>query len=178
MNVKKLLRGPILYILLAVIAVWVGSSLLTMSGFREVSTQEGLGFLKNGQVSEAKIVDGEQRVDLTLSKAAGDLGTQVQFNYVSHRGDEVVSAVNSANPKDGFTDEVPQPNALLSILGFLLPVLLIGAFFWLMLSGMQGGGNKVMQFGKSKAKLVSKESPQVTFSDVAGSDEAIEELEE
>ena len=47
-----------------------------------------------------------------------------------------------------------------------------------MLSGMQGGGNKVMQFGKSKAKLVSKESPKVTFDDVAGSDEAIEELEE
>src|SRR5680860_708118 len=64
------------------------------------------------------------------------------------------------------------------MLGFLLPLLLIGAFFWLMLSGMQGGGNKIMQFGKSKAKLVSKESPLVTFSDVAGADEAIEELEE
>ncbi|TDW29921.1 ATP-dependent zinc metalloprotease FtsH [Cryobacterium psychrophilum] len=178
MNVKKLLRGPILYIVLAVIAVWVGSSLITMSGFREITTQQGLEFLKNGQVAEAKIVDGEQRVDLTLSKASGDLGTQVQFNYVSQRGEEVVTAVSNANPKNGFTDEVPQPNALLSILGFLLPVLLIGAFFWLMLSGMQGGGNKVMQFGKSKAKLVSKESPQVTFADVAGATEAIEELEE
>ncbi|MCU1445126.1 ATP-dependent zinc metalloprotease FtsH, partial [Cryobacterium sp.] len=66
----------------------------------------------------------------------------------------------------------------LSLLGILLPVLLIGAFFWLMLSGMQGGGNKVMQFGKSKAKLVSKETPQVFFTDVAGADEAIEELQE
>jgi len=178
MNVKKLLRGPILYIVLAVIAVWVGSSLITMSGFREVSTQQGLEFLKNGQVSEAKIVDGEQRVDLTLSSPSGDLGNQVQFNYVSQRGVEIVNAVTAANPSKGFTDEVPQPNWVLSILGFLLPVLLIGAFFWLMLSGMQGGGNKVMQFGKSKAKLVSKESPQVTFADVAGSDEAIEELEE
>jgi len=178
MNVKKLLRGPILYIVLAVIAVWVGSSLITMSGFREVSTQQGLEFLSNGQVSEAKIVDGEQRVDLTLSQASGDLGTQVQFNYVSQRGEEIINAVTAANPSNGFTDEVPQPNWVLSILGFLLPVLLIGAFFWLMLSGMQGGGNKVMQFGKSKAKLVSKESPQVTFADVAGSDEAIEELEE
>ena len=42
MNVKKLLRGPLLYIVLAVIAVWVGSSLLTMSGFKEVTTQQGL----------------------------------------------------------------------------------------------------------------------------------------
>ena len=47
-----------------------------------------------------------------------------------------------------------------------------------MLSRMQGGGNNIMQFGKSKAKLVSKESPQVTFADVAGADEAIEELQE
>ena len=178
MNVKKLLRGPILYIVLAVIAVWVGSSLITMSGFREVSTQQGLEFLKDGKVSEAKIVDGEQRVDLTLAKEDSEFGKEVQFYYVAPRGEEVVAAVTDANPKGGFSDEVPQPNWFLSMLGFLLPLLLIGAFFWLMLSGMQGGGNKIMQFGKSKAKLVSKESPQVTFADVAGADEAIEELEE
>ena len=57
MNVKKLLRGPLLYILLAIVAVWIGSSLITMSGFREVSTQEGLQFLKDGKVASAKIVD-------------------------------------------------------------------------------------------------------------------------
>ncbi|WP_316309900.1 AAA family ATPase, partial [Clavibacter michiganensis] len=56
--------------------------------------------------------------------------------------------------------------------------LLIGSFIWIMFSGLQGGGNRVMQFGKSKAKLASTDSPKVTFADVAGSDEAIEELEE
>ena len=178
MNVKKLLRGPFLYIILAIIAVWIGSSLITMSGFREVSTQQGLEFLNDGKVSNAKIVDGEQRVDLTLTSADAKYGDQVQFYYVAPRGTEVIDAVNSAKPKDGFTDEVPQPNWFLSALGFLLPLLLIGVFFWIMLSGMQGGGNKVMQFGKSKAKLVTKESPQVTFDDVAGSDEALEELQE
>jgi cell division protease FtsH len=178
MNVKKLLRGPLLYIILAVIAVWVGSSLLTMSGFREISTQQGLDFLKDGKVAEAKIVDGDQRVDLTLAKADKTYGEQVQFYYVAPRGEEVVDAVTAADPEDGFTDEVPQASWFLSLLGILLPVLLIGAFFWLMLSGMQGGGNKVMQFGKSKAKLVSKETPQVFFTDVAGADEAIEELQE
>jgi len=59
-----------------------------------------------------------------------------------------------------------------------VPVLLLGVLFWFLLSRMQGGGSKVMQFGKSKAKLVNKDMPQVTFSDVAGSDEAVEELEE
>ncbi|MEO6828147.1 MAG: ATP-dependent zinc metalloprotease FtsH [Microbacteriaceae bacterium] len=178
MNAKKIFRGPILYIVLAVIAVWIGSSLITMSGFKEVSTQKGLELLKDGNVSAVKIVDGEQRVDLTLTKAEKNLGTQVQFYYVQPRGEEVVKAVSAADPAKGFNDEVPQPNWMLSALGFLLPIILIGAFFWLMLSGMQGGGNKVMQFGKSKAKLVSKETPKVTFDDVAGADEAIEELEE
>jgi len=178
MNVKKLLRGPLLYIILAIVAVWVGSSLITMSGFREIPTQQGLEFLGDGKVAQAKIVDGEQRVDLTLLKADKDLGNQVQFYYVAPRGAEVVDAVTNANLKDGFTDEVPQSSWFLSLLSIMLPLLLIGAFFWFMLSGMQGGGNKVMKFGKSKAKLVSKESPQVTFADVAGADEAIEELEE
>jgi len=178
MNVKKLLRGPLLYIILAIVAVWIGSSLITMSGFREIPTAQGLQFLKDGKVSEAKIVDGEQRVDLTLSAADDKLGTKVQFYYVAPRGAEVVKAVTDADLSGGFTDEVPQTNWLVTLLGYLLPVILIGGFAWLMLSGMQGGGNKVMQFGKSKAKLVSKESPQVTFADVAGADEAIEELEE
>jgi hypothetical protein len=72
MDMKRLFRGPIVYIVLAVVAVWIGSSLLTGSGFREVTTQEGLDYLKSDAVSSAKIVDGEQRVDLTLAKADGE----------------------------------------------------------------------------------------------------------
>jgi len=178
MNMKKILRGPIIYILLAIVAVWIGTSLISASGFKEVSTQQGLEFLQNDKVASAKMVDGENRVDLTLTEADDEFGKQVQFYYVTPRGADVVAAIDEANPKDGFNDEVPQPNWFLSMLGILLPLVLIGLFFWIMLSGMQGGGNKVMQFGKSKAKLVSKESPKVTFDDVAGSDEAIEELEE
>ncbi|MEI5583873.1 ATP-dependent zinc metalloprotease FtsH, partial [Agromyces sp. CCNWLW208] len=178
MNMKKILRGPVIYILLAIVAVWIGSSLITQSGFREVSTQQGLELLEEGKVQEVKIVDGENRVDLTLAEAEEDLGTQVQFYYVTPRGVDVLAAVDRADPEGGFDDEVPQPSWFLSLLGILLPLVLIGLFFWIILSGMQGGGNRVMQFGKSKAKLVSKESPKVTFDDVAGADEAIEELHE
>ncbi len=60
----------------------------------------------------------------------------------------------------------------------MLPLVLLGLLFWWLLSSAQGGGSKVMQFGKSRAKLVTKETPTVTFQDVAGSDEAIEELDE
>ncbi|BDZ55425.1 hypothetical protein GCM10025870_24980 [Agromyces marinus] len=178
MNMKKILRGPVLYIVLAIIAVWIGSTLITQSGFREVSTQQGLELLNDGKAAAVKIVDVENRVDLTLSEAEDDLGTQVQFYFVTPRGPDVIEAVDAANPADGYDDEVPQPNWFLSMLGILLPLVLIGLFFWIILSGMQGGGNRVMQFGKSKAKLVSKESPKVTFADVAGAEEAIEELHE
>ncbi|MCS5718076.1 ATP-dependent zinc metalloprotease FtsH [Herbiconiux sp. CPCC 205763] len=178
MNAKRIFRSPIPYILLGAIALWIGFSLLTGGGYQQVTTQQGLGFLSSGKVSEATIIDGEQRVDLTLTTADDKYGSKVQFYYVAPRGPEVVTAVTDANPSDGFNDQVPQTNWFLSALGLLLPIILIGAFFWFMLSGMQGGGNRVMQFGKSKAKLVTKESPKVTFDDVAGAEEALEELEE
>jgi cell division protease FtsH len=178
MNFKKILRSPILLVVLAIVGISIGFSLITGTGFRSVTTQEGLELLKDGKVASVKIVDGEQRVDLTLKEADGDNGRAVQFYYVTQRGDDVLAAVNAADPSKGFNDEVPQPSWLLSAFSILLPLLLIGFFIWIMFSGMQGGGNRVMQFGKSKAKLASKDSPKVTFSDVAGADEAIEELEE
>ena len=177
MDFKRIFRGPIIYIVLAIAVVWIGSTLLTATGFREITTQEGLELLEGSTVTSAKIVDGEQRVDLELSKADGDNGTKVQFYYVAPRGAEVIEAVNAAK-LDSFDDEVPQTNFFMSLLGILLPFLIIGVIFYFLLTRMQGGGNRVMQFGKSKAKLVGKEAPKITFADVAGSDEAIEELEE
>ncbi len=179
MDFKRLLRGPLLYIVVAVIVVWIGSTLLTSSGFRQVTTQQGLEMLKGGQVASAKIVDGDQpRVDLTLKTADPNLGTQVQFYYIAARGTQVINAVDAADLPKGYDDETPQTPWWLSVGSLLLPLLLVGVLFWVMVSGMQGGGNRVMQFGKSRAKLVSKESPKVTFGDVAGADEAIEELGE
>jgi cell division protease FtsH len=177
MDFKRILRGPIIWILLAVAAVAIAISLITSSGFRQISTQQGIELLgDDGAVKTVKVVDGDQRVDLTLAKPYKDFGTQVQFYYVTPRGADVVKAVDSSGAK--YNDDVPQQNWLLSIGSLLLPVLVIGVIFWFLLSSMQGGGNRVMQFGKSRAKLVSKESPKVTFADVAGSDEAVEELEE
>ena len=178
-RLKKIFKGPLVYLILAPIIVLLGWSLLSGAGVREVTTERGLEMLANGDVKKVEIIDGDQRVNLTLDKADKKTGaTDVYFYYVMQRGTDVVAAVTDAKPKDGFTDQVPQPNAFWSLMSFLLPLLLIGLFFWWMLSSMQGGGNKVMQFGKSRAKLASKETPQVTFADVAGSDEAVEELHE
>ncbi|MFM9919141.1 ATP-dependent zinc metalloprotease FtsH [Lacisediminihabitans sp. H27-G8] len=175
MDFKRFLRGPLIYILLAVIVVSVGFSLLSGSGFKEITTKDGLALLQDDKVASAKIVDSEQRVDLTLATAGAD-GKQVQFYYATARGADIVKAVDSSGAK--YDDQVDKGNWLSSLLGLVIPFIIIGLIFWFLLSSMQGGGSKVMQFGKSKAKLVSKESPKVTFADVAGADEAIEELEE
>ena len=174
-TLKALLKGPLPYIVIGIAVIAVGLSLLGAGGFRPISTQQGLELLLENQVEEVTIIDGEQRVDLELRQSFQGEGTQVQFYYVAPRGADVVAAVDNSDVTE-FTDEVPQTNWFVSLLGFIVPFLLIGVIFWFLLSSMQGGGSRVMQFGKSKAKLVSKETPKVTFEDVAGADEAIDEL--
>jgi cell division protease FtsH len=174
---KSLIKGPLPYVVVGSLVVVIGVSLLTAGGFRQVSTQEGLGLLRDNQVRSATIIDGEQRVDLELTSTVDGLGKQVQFFYVGPRGEEIVDAVTNSDVVE-FTDEVPKTNWFVSLLGLLLPFVLIGLIFWFLLSSMQGGGSRIMQFGKSRAKLVSKETSAVTFEDVAGADEAIEELHE
>ena len=178
MDFKRIIRSPILYVVVAVVLVVIGTSLFSAGGFKEISTKDGLALIKGSTVTSVKIVDGEQRVDLELSKAYEQSGTSVRFYYVTPRGPEVIDAVNANTKIKEFRDEVPQSNFFTSFLGILLPFLIIGVLFYFLIGRMQGGGNRVMQFGKSKAKLVGKESPTVTFEDVAGADEAIEELEE
>ena len=175
---KKLFKGPLIYFILAPLIVLLGWSFLAGGSMKEISTQEGLELITEGKAEQVTIIDGDQRVNVELTKADAEYGKDVFFYYVSQRGDAIVDAVNTAEPEGGYTDEVPQPSVWGTLLGFLFPLLLIGLFFWWMLSSMQGGSRGVMQFGKSKAKLVSKETPQVTFADVAGSDEAVDELHE
>jgi cell division protease FtsH len=175
MDFKRILRGPYLYVLIALIGIFVGWSLLAGSGTTSITTQQGLQDLSSGKVSSAVINSNEQRVDLVLK----DDNKSAQFYYATARGSEVVKAVSDASlGKGGYNDKVTQANPFWSILSLLVPFILIGLIFWFLLSSMQGGGSKVMQFGKSRAKLNNKETPQVSFHDVAGADEAIEELEE
>ena len=85
MDFKKFLRGPLIYILLAVVVVSIGFSLLSGGGFKQITTQEGLELLNTNKVATATVIDGEQRVDLVLTNA-GDDGANVQFNYAKPRG--------------------------------------------------------------------------------------------
>ncbi|HEX5332603.1 MAG TPA: ATP-dependent metallopeptidase FtsH/Yme1/Tma family protein, partial [Cellulomonas sp.] len=182
MTLKRLTRGPAVWIALAVVLVWIGVSALSGTGVQRIDTSDGLKLLAQGKVEQAKITDGLQRVDLTLTEdftsGSKNLGKLVQFYYVVPQGDTVVQAIQKADPPGGFNSDNPQQSWWGSLLTLILPMILLLGLFWFLMSNAQGGGSRVMSFGKSRAKLVNKESPQVTFADVAGVDEAVEELEE
>jgi cell division protease FtsH len=178
MTLKRLARGPAIWIVVAVMILWLGASSFMTSGIQRIDTSDGMDLLAGGTVEQAKVVDGAQRVDLVLTEDFGDKGRHVQFFYVQPQGEAVVTALAEADPEGGWNSEVPQTSWWVSLLTLVLPFVIIIGLFWFLMSRMQGGGSRVMQFGKSKAKLVNKENPQVTFADVAGVDEAVEELGE
>ncbi|MET3919195.1 ATP-dependent zinc metalloprotease FtsH [Arthrobacter sp. UYEF20] len=183
MKAKSFFKGPGIWIVVVVGMLLLAFATLAPGGSARIDTDKGLALLAdNGKIEQAKIFDAENRVDLVLKDSlqvdGQDKGKNVQFYYVNARAADVVKAVTDAKPPSGFTDQPLENNWFTGLFSLLIPVLLLGVLFWFLLSRMQGGGSKVMQFGKSKAKLVNKDMPQVTFSDVAGADEAVEELEE
>ena len=178
---KKLINGP---------WFWPGAALVIMLAFlmasfftqpsRQVDTNVGLQLLNDHQVKSAKIYDGDQRVELQLKddykKGNDNYGKSVRFYYVQPRGDEVAKAMESAE-LESYTDQPVEHSFLGSLVSLLLPILIFGALFWFLM-GRVGGGSSVMSFSKSRAKKFTKDKPEVRFSDVAGVDEALAELEE
>ena len=182
MEKKRLFSGPIVWVILGMVLLGIALSTLLAPKVSRIDTSVGLELLKGDTVTQALIVDGDQRVKLTLDKELKikdkDLGKVVEFYYVAPQGETVVKAVANANPKDGYNSEIARVSFFMSLLQIMIPFLIIGVIFFFLMSRMQGGGNKVMGFGKSKAKLASKDMPQVRFDDVAGADEAVDELRE
>jgi cell division protease FtsH len=183
MKAKSFFKGPGIWIVVVIAMLLVAFATLAPGGAARIDTDKGLELLAdNGKVEQAKIFDGENRVDLVLKDSYNvggqDKGKSVQFFYVDARAMDVVKAVTDSKPANGYTDQPIESNWFSGLLSLLIPVILLGALFWFLMTRMQGGGSKIMQFGKSKAKMVSKDMPQVTFVDVAGADEAVEELQE
>ena len=176
MKTKKFLRGPWLWIALALSVMLIGTQLMSAQQFTKVDTQVGLELIETGKARSVKIFDGDQRVDVVLSQADAEYGEQIQFFYVIGRETAVAEAVANAPISDSWTDEVVRTPWYLALLGSLIPFVIIFALFWFLMGSMGGGGRGVMNFGKSRAKMVTKETSSVTFKDVAGIEEALEEL--
>ena len=175
---KRVARGPLLWILLAVLLVLLGSSLVSnASGVKDVDTWQAVDYIEQNQAKSATLVDREQRIELTLQD-----DSKVRSEYITGQGLELQNQLQAKKDAgqlpDGYTVEVPRDNIFVTLIVSLLPVVLIVALLFFFMSQMQGGGSRIMNFGKSKAKAITKDMPQTTFADVAGEDEAVEELEE
>jgi cell division protease FtsH len=147
------------------------------SSYQQADTSQVVSLINSGQVKSAKITDKNQTIQVTTKS-----GKQYQADWVSGQGlalqQELQKQFNAGKLPQGYTVAVPSGSSLWSILGSWVPVIAIALLFFFMLSQMQGGGSRVMNFGKSRAKLITKDTPKTTFADVAGADEAIEELQE
>ena len=188
MNFRRLLRGPAVWVLLIVIIALFALQIGQIGkGYQRIETSAALALIAEGKVEMVTLVNGDQRMDLDLKKGQTYSGKgvrdadRVQAFYVDPLGPTVTEAVlaaNSDNKITAYDAKVPKQSWVTGLLFTILPIIVILGLFWFLMSQMQGGGNRVMSFGKSKAKLVSKEAPKVTFADVAGAPEAVEELQE
>ena len=178
MDIKRILRGPIVWIGVAIlVALLAGQFISSASAPKKVDTSAIIASITKGDAKSATIVDREQRIEIVLKN-----GDKKQSQYVTGQGVELQqllqTKVDGGQLSGGYNIKVPKDNVLISLLATLLPIAIIVFLLFFFMNQVQGGGSKVMNFGKSKAKMMSKDTPQTTFADVAGADEAIEELEE
>jgi cell division protease FtsH len=171
--------------LVILLAIGLSSMFAGGPSYHKVDTSVALAQLSKGGIEKANIQDKEQTLQLDLKDKArfGNTETdKIQAQYPSQVTDEIwgqMQEAKSAGRISGdINTEVTQDSVFLSLLVNLLPIAVLVILLLLFMSQMQGGGSRVLNFGKSKAKLVSKDMPKTTFSDVAGTDEAVEELHE
>jgi cell division protease FtsH len=172
MNARRFFRGPLFWVLLVLFVLMIGTGIFgggSDAAKRDLSVVQEQ--IERGQVRKAVLHDKEQRIEVVTTA-----GEKVQASFAT---DQAVRLADALRERDiAYSVKVSRDNLLVSLLFNLLPILLVVGLLIFFMNSMQGGGNRVMNFGKSRAKLVNKDMPKTTFSDVAGADEAIEELQE
>ena len=178
MDRKRLLRNPLIWILLALLIYFGFSTLFDDTrGFTQVPTSTALAQISDGNVTDAVVEDKEQRLRLTLRTPVNG-ETQIITQYPAQSAGQIFSSLQQAQGGPEYNTVVRQDSFLTTLLITMIPLaLLLLVLFWFM-NNSQGGGNRVMSFGKSKAKQLNKDMPKTSFGDVAGAQEAVEELYE
>lgn len=174
-----------MWIVLAVLAVVVLMQVVSSSeGAKTVDTGQVVQAINENKVKSAKLTTGdEQIIEVQLKDGTKvEDSEQIKASYIDQQGVELAQTLQTKYQDkqlaDGYTVSPKKQNPFVGMLLSLLPFLLIIIVFLFLMNQMQGGGSRVMNFGKSKAKLITKDTPKTTFADVAGSDEAVEELHE
>jgi cell division protease FtsH len=133
--------------------------------------------IDRGDVQSATLSTKDNSVRVTLKGS----GKKYEVGYPDAYGDILVNKLQNAKNAHLIADYDVKParsSVILSLLTYVLPFLIFIGFWIFLMNQVQGGGSKVMSFGKSRAKRMSVDSPKITFRDVAGVDEAVEELHE
>ncbi|MFE2745554.1 ATP-dependent zinc metalloprotease FtsH [Streptomyces scopuliridis] len=185
MDVKRYFRGPVMWIVLAVLAVVVLMQVVGSSGgYKTVDTGQVVQAIDKNQAEQVRLTTGdEQIIKVDLKNGQKINGSdKIQASYIGSQGSTLAKTLQTkyqnGDITKGYTVSPSKQSPFVSVLLSLLPFVLIVVVFLFLMNQMQGGGSRVMQFGKSKAKLITKDTPKTTFADVAGSDEAVEELYE
>ena len=170
---RTLLIYGLVFVVLAVVAQqWFDQ----LSAPAEISLSEYYERLDEGSIDSVVILERSDRIQgRELESTAPEGSFDFFLQYPPEYEDDVTQRSIDAGIQ--VENDVEPPSFFEILIGFLPWLFLIGFMVFIFMQ-MQGSGNRVMQFGKAKAKTITKDQPKVTFKDVAGIDEAIEELEE
>ena len=176
---SKAFKNPVTWVLLAML-IFFGYSQITNIGksFKEVETQTIIGAITAQQVDSALLLAQEQQIRVVLKSGVKiSDASKLQASYLANQESELVKILSENPPPNKWNVKVARQSLLVSLLFTIVPFILIAFIFFYLISRAQGGG-RAFQFGRSRAKLNEKDKPQTKFADVAGADEAIEELRE
>src|ERR1700678_3672501 len=129
--------------------------------------------LDNKQVQKLTLNQKSNSAEVTLTN-----GQKYTVGYTNGYSQTLINEAKTDVPAAGLNVDTNSSSIWLSLLTYLLPVVILIVFWLCVMNEVQGGGSKVMSFGKSRAKRMSVDSPKITLRDVAGVDEAVEELHE
>ncbi len=178
MDRKRLLRNPLIWIALLLVLYFGFSTLFDDTrGYTQVPTSTALAQVADGNVQSAVVEDKEQRLRLTLKQPVNG-ENQIITQYPAQSAGQIFGSLQQARGIGDYNTIVRQDSFLSTLLITMIPLALVLIVLFWMMNNAQGGGNRVMSFGKSKAKQLNKDMPKTTFGDVAGADEAVEELYE
>ena len=171
---NRFFRSALFPLVIIVLLVFLASRTLLpgRSEQRKATYSEAIAEVKNGNVNEVLFTPNRQQLNLTLVN-----GDKIKVNYPTPQSaTQFQNLLQKENVK--FDSKGTGSSAWWALLINVLPFVILIAFWIFLMNQVQGGGSKVMSFGKSRAKRMSPDSPKVTFKDVAGADEAVEELHE
>ena len=166
-------------ILIVIVLAFFASKLISDQDKAKPATfSEFLTQLDRGEVRDVTLRTKDNSMQVTLDRSDKN---EYTLGYPPDYAEVLVNNLRTAeaeNKLDGFNVKPSRSNVIVSLLTYILPFIIFIGFWIFLMNQVQGGGSKVMSFGKSRAKRMSVDSPKITFRDVAGVDEAVEELHE